>query len=62
MIDRTWARQFAIMECTRSRPNSLISLRGRLWDAFAVDYWADGRHWRDTQAKRSGPTVLATGL
>ena len=23
MIDRTWARQFAIMECTRSRPNSL---------------------------------------
>jgi hypothetical protein len=23
MIDRTWARQFAIMECTRSRPSSL---------------------------------------
>jgi hypothetical protein len=23
MIDPTWARQFAIMECTRSRPNSL---------------------------------------
>ena len=63
MIDRTWARRFAIMEYTRSRPNSLSY------------HYADDFEMRSpliiermgviegiTQAKRSGSTVLAMGL